>query len=76
MGLEGEKYSISGKYEIYWNWIDARFYLKITISIGCEAGIILPNEISYNVKAVKFNYECHINKKYIVLLISIPLNEI
>ena len=69
--------SISGKYEIYWKWIDTRFNLKITIPIGCEAEIILPNGIIHNVKAGIFNYECEINKNiYSPFNIDTPLIEI
>ena len=69
--------SISGKYEIYWKWIDTRFNLKVTIPIGCEAEIILPNGIIHNVKAGIFNYECEINKNiYSPFNIDTPLIEI
>ena len=55
--------SISGKYEIMWKWINDKFKLNVTIPFGCEAEIILSDEISYNVKDGTYNYEIDINKK-------------
>ena len=54
--------SISGKYEIFWKWIDTRFNLIVTIPYGCEAEIILPNGVVHNVNEGKYNYECDIDR--------------
>ena len=54
--------SISGKYEIFWKWLDTRFSLRVTVPYGCEAEIILPNGISHNVKDGTYNYECDLEK--------------
>ena len=69
--------SISGKYEIYWKYIDTRFKLTTIIPYGCEAEIILPNGNSYNVKEGKYSYECDINRKiYNPFSIDIPIIDI
>ena len=54
--------SISGKYEIYWKWLDTKFNLTVIIPFGCEAEIILPNGKIYYIKHGKYNYECNINR--------------
>ena len=55
--------SISGKYEIFWKWIDKKFHLDVTIPNGTEAEIELPNGDKFNVKDGKYHYECDIDKK-------------
>ena len=54
--------SVSGKYEIFWKWIDTRFNLIVTVPYGCQAEIILPNGMVHNVNDGKYNYECDINR--------------
>ena len=55
--------SVSGKYEIFWKWIDKKFHLDVTIPNGTEAEIELPNGDKFNVKDGKYHYECDIDKK-------------
>ena len=54
--------SISGKYEILWNWDDDKLNLTITIPFGCEAEIILPDRNNHNVKEGSYNYKIKLNK--------------
>ena len=61
--IEFKYESISGKYEIYWKWVDKKFHLDVIIPFGAEAEIILPNGDKYNVKEGKYHYECDIDKK-------------
>ena len=61
--IEFKYESISGKYEIYWKWINKKFHLDVIIPFGTEAEIILPSGNKYNVKEGKYHYECDIDKK-------------
>ena len=69
--------SISGKYEISWKWIDNKFNINVSIPYGTQAEIILPNGISHNVSAGKYNYECKLNKEiYSPFSIETPIIDI
>ena len=61
--------SISGKYEIYWEFYNKKFYLDVKIPYGCIAEIILPNNEKYIVEYGNHHYECTINR-----VINLPLS--
>ena len=54
--------SISGRYEIYWNWENNKFNINISIPYGTEAEIILPNEERHNVTQGNYHFECNLKK--------------
>ena len=69
--------SISGRYDIYWKWVENKFIMNISIPFGTEAEIILPDGQNYNVNGGKYNYECIINKSILApFSINTPLIDI
>jgi alpha-L-rhamnosidase len=54
--------SISGKYEISWNWIGIKFEMKVVIPNGCSAEIILPNGDTHNATSGRYYYEFELDK--------------
>ena len=54
--------SISGKYEINWEWIEDKFEMNVTIPNGCGAEIILPNNKRHNINEGNYHYECELDK--------------
>ena len=54
--------SISGRYEIYWNWENNKFNINISIPYGTEAEIFLPNEERHNVTQGNYHFECNLKK--------------
>ncbi len=52
--------SISGKFEISWNYDENTFYLNVKIPNGVEAKIILPDKKEINVGQGEHKYECPI----------------
>ena len=69
--------SISGKYEIYWEFLKNKFYLKVKIPCGCKAEIILPNNKKYNVEYGNHHFECQLKKAvYSPFSIDSPLLDI
>jgi len=69
--------SISGKYEISWEWINKKFSMNVSIPYGSEAEIILPDGISHHINEGKYYFECELNKKiYSPFSIDIPIIDI
>ena len=54
--------SISGKYEISWNWNETKFEMKVVIPNGCMAEIILPNGDTHNATSGRYHYEFELDK--------------
>jgi len=54
--------SISGKYEISWNWNDIKFEMNVVIPNGCTAEIILPNGDTHNASSGRYHYEFELDK--------------
>ena len=54
--------SISGKYEISWNWNDIKFEMKVVIPNGCSAQIILPNGDTHNATSGRYFYEIELDE--------------
>ena len=66
--------SISGKYEISWEWINKKFSMNVSIPYGSEAEIILPDGISHHINEGKYYFECELSKKiYSPFSIDIPI---
>ena len=69
--------SVSGKYEIFWRWVDKKFNLDVNIPFGAGAEIVLPNDEKYHVNEGKYHYECDIDKNiYAPFSVDTPLFEI
>ena len=69
--------SISGRYEISWNYDEYKFYLNVSIPNGAEAKIILPDNKEYNVGQGEYKYETDINEKIIApFSIDTPIFEL
>ena len=69
--------SISGRYKIYWKWLDNKFIMNISIPFGTEAEIILPDGQNFNVTGGNYTYECDINKNiYAPFSIDTPIIDI
>ena len=69
--------SVSGKYEIFWNWLKDKFYLDISVPYGCEAEVILPNNNSFIILYGKHHFECKLSKQiYSPFSIDTPLIDI
>mgnify|MGYP002624505299 CR=1 FL=1 len=56
--------SISGKYEISWNWNDIKFEMNVVIPNGCNAEIILPNGDTHNATAGRYHYEFELDESF------------
>ena len=66
--------SISGKYEINWEWIEDKFEMNVTIPNGCNAEIVLPNNKRYNINEGNYHYKCELDKNiYCPFSIDTPI---
>jgi len=54
--------SISGKYEISWNWNGIKFEMNVVIPNGCSAQIILPNGDTHNATSGRYYYEIELDE--------------
>ncbi len=69
--------SISGKFEISWNFDEEKFFMNVTIPNGVQAEIILPDGSSEIAEKGINHYECTLNETiYTPFSIDSPLFEI
>ena len=54
--------SISGKFEISWNFDEEKFFMNVTIPNGVQAEIILPDGSSEIAEKGINHYECTLNE--------------
>ena len=51
-------YSPAGKIEMGWDYINEKVHIHLSIPVGLEAKLILPNGTQQRVLAGEYNYMC------------------